>query len=69
MKKNYNREYKIRLIGLSCTNFVNEEDDFRQLSLFETQEETDVFSAVCDLPQNYKTVIYLMYYEYIFKAL
>lgn len=30
---------------------------------FETKEENDVFSAVCELPQNYRTVIYLMYYE------
>lgn len=31
--------------------------------VFETKEENDVFSAVCNLPQNYKTVIYLLYYE------
>lgn len=30
---------------------------------FETKEESDVFSVVCELPQNYKTVIYLSYYE------
>ena len=30
---------------------------------FETKEENDVFSVVCELPINYKTVIYLMYYE------
>lgn len=30
---------------------------------FETQEQNDVFSSVCQLPQNYKTVIYLLYYE------
>lgn len=30
---------------------------------FETKEESDVFSVVCELPTNYKTVIYLMYYE------
>ena len=30
---------------------------------FETPEETGVFQVVCNLPQNYKTVIYLMYYE------
>lgn len=30
---------------------------------FRTPEETNVFSVVCELPQNYKTVIYLMYYE------
>ncbi len=30
---------------------------------FEEKEEMDVFSAVCELPLNYKTVIYLSYYE------
>lgn len=30
---------------------------------FETKEEQDVFSVVSNLPQNYKTVIYLFYYE------
>ena len=30
---------------------------------FETKEESDVFSVVCELPQNYRTVIYLFYYE------
>ncbi len=30
---------------------------------FNTQEESNVFTTVCELPQNYKTVIYLMYYE------
>lgn len=30
---------------------------------FETKEESDVFSIVCELPQNYRTVIYLYYYE------
>ena len=30
---------------------------------FESIEESDVFSVVCDLPQNYRTVIYLYYYE------
>lgn len=30
---------------------------------FETKEENDVFSVVCQLPQNYKIVIYLSYYE------
>ena len=31
--------------------------------IFETKEQNDVFQAVCDLPQNYRTVIYLLYYE------
>ncbi|MBR1540042.1 MAG: sigma-70 family RNA polymerase sigma factor [Clostridia bacterium] len=30
---------------------------------FETPEETGVYEVVCRLPQNYRTVIYLMYYE------
>lgn len=30
---------------------------------FENQEENDIFSIVCELPENYKTVIYLFYYE------
>ena len=30
---------------------------------FETKEENEVFSVVYQLPQNYKTVIYLSYYE------
>ena len=30
---------------------------------FEKQEENDIFSIVCELPENYKTVIYLFYYE------
>lgn len=31
--------------------------------VFETKEEMEVFKTVCELPQNYKTVIYLLYYE------
>lgn len=31
--------------------------------IFEKQEEQDVFSSVCELPQNYRTVVYLLYYE------
>lgn len=30
---------------------------------FETKEEQDVFSEISNLPQNYRTVIYLFYYE------
>lgn len=30
---------------------------------FENKEESNVFSVVSELPQNYKTVIYLSYYE------
>lgn len=31
--------------------------------VFETPEENEVFTEVLSLPQNYKTVIYLFYYE------
>ena len=31
--------------------------------IFETREENDIFNEVMNLPQNYKTVIYLYYYE------
>lgn len=31
--------------------------------VFEKKEEQDVFSSVCELPENYKTVVYLLYYE------
>ena len=30
---------------------------------FETKEESNIFSIVAELPQNYRTVIYLSYYE------
>lgn len=30
---------------------------------FENQEENYIFSSICELPQNYRTVIYLQYYE------
>lgn len=30
---------------------------------FEKKEEQDIFSCICELPQNYRTVIYLLYYE------
>ena len=30
---------------------------------FSTNEENEIYSMVCDLPQNYRTVIYLLYYE------
>ena len=40
-------------------NVVNLDENLR----FETPEETGVYEIVCKLPQNYRTVIYLMYYE------
>lgn len=31
--------------------------------IFENKEENVTFSAICELPENYRTVIYLLYYE------
>lgn len=31
--------------------------------VFETKEEENIFSIVSELPQNYRTVIHLLYYE------
>ena len=31
--------------------------------VFNTKEENEVYGVVCMLPQNYRTVIYLFYYE------
>lgn len=31
--------------------------------VFATEEENEVYGVVCKLPQNYRTVIYLLYYE------
>lgn len=31
--------------------------------IFSTKEENEVYGIVCNLPQNYRTVIYLLYYE------
>ena len=31
--------------------------------IFEKKEEQDIFSSVSQLPQNYRTVVYLLYYE------
>ena len=49
-------------------NFVNQAWNKKTVTLdeninFETKEESEVFSIVCELPDNYRTVIYLFYYE------
>ncbi len=31
--------------------------------VFKANQENNVFSAICELPQNYRTVVYLLYYE------
>ncbi|MGN1298777.1 MAG: RNA polymerase sigma factor [Candidatus Scatovivens sp.] len=30
---------------------------------FTSKEEENIFSIICNLPKNYKTVVYLLYYE------
>lgn len=52
MTKNFhNLAWNRRVVNLDeAISFTNEADG-------------EVYSAVCELPQNYKTVIYLMYYE------
>lgn len=42
LEKNWDHDYKIRLIGVSATNFIGEEDedDFSQISLFDMKEDT-----------------------------
>ena len=40
-----------------------QESTLKSKVFFESKEENNVFGVVCDLPKNYKTVIYLMYYE------
>ena len=52
MTKNFNNSFWNR-------KTVNLDENIR----FETTEETGVFEVVSKLPQNYRTVIYLMYYE------
>lgn len=44
----------------SWNNKIVALDDMVQ---FESKEESDLFIDICKLPQNYKSVIYLMYYE------
>ncbi|MCQ2979019.1 MAG: DNA polymerase IV [Clostridia bacterium] len=39
LDNNWDSEKKVRLIGLSCTNFSEEENDIEQLTLFENAEE------------------------------
>lgn len=64
----HRKAWLIRVTINLTKNFHNSSWNKRTVNLdeslvFKTEEETGVFSAVCELPQNYKTVIYLMYYE------
>ena len=64
----HEKAWLIRVTINLTKNFNNSSWNKRVVNLdenlvFETPEETGVYEVVCKLPQNYKTVIYLMYYE------
>ena len=64
----HEKAWLIRVTINLSKNFNNSSWNKRVVNLdenlkFETTEETEVFSIVCNLPQNYRTVIYLMYYD------
>jgi RNA polymerase sigma-70 factor (ECF subfamily) len=66
--KEHEKAWLIRVTINLTKNFYNSSWNKRVVNLdenleFESKEETEVFSVVCNLPQNYRTVIYLMYYE------
>ncbi|MCQ2749098.1 MAG: hypothetical protein MJ246_03720 [Clostridia bacterium] len=39
LEDNYDKSKKIRLIGVSCTNFEDEDEEVSQLSLFDDEDE------------------------------
>ncbi len=64
----HEKAWLIRVTINMTKNFNNSSWNKKVVNLdenlvFETPEETGVYEVVCRLPQNYKTVIYLMYYE------
>lgn len=68
--ENYEHEkaWFIRVTINLSKNFKNENWNKKVISLeensiLEEKKQLDIFSVVCELPQNYKTVIYLSYYE------
>ena len=50
-------------INMLKLNWNTKVDELDENMVSETKEEIDVYSAVCKLPDNYRMVIYLMYYE------
>jgi RNA polymerase sigma-70 factor (ECF subfamily) len=64
----HEKAWLIRVTINLTKNFYNSSWNKRVVTLdenleFESSDETEVFLALCNLPQNYRTVIYLMYYE------
>ena len=66
--ESHEKAWLIRVTINMTKNFNNSSWNKKVVNLdenmvFETPEENGVFEVVSKLPQNYKTVIYLMYYE------
>ena len=66
--ENHEKAWLIRVTINLTKNFNNSSWNKKVVNLdenikFETPEENGVYEVVCQLPQNYRTVIYLMYYE------
>lgn len=66
--KEHKKAWLIRVTLNTSKNFVNQAWNRKVVNLdeninFETKEESDIFSIVCELPEKYRTVIYLFYYE------
>lgn len=66
--KEHEKAWFIRVTINLTKNFKGSAWNRRVVSLdenieFNTKEENEIYSIVCDLPQNYRTVIYLLYYE------
>lgn len=64
----HEKAWLIRVTINMTKNFNNSSWNKKVVNLdenlkFETPEETGVYEVVARLPQNYRTVIYLMYYE------
>lgn len=64
----HKKAWLIRVTINISKNFINQAWNRKVVNLdenlkFETQEGNDVFSVVCELPEKYRTVIYLFYYE------
>lgn len=64
----HEKAWLIRVTINMTKNFNNSSWNKKVVNLdenikFENPEETGVYEVVCKLPQNYRTVIYLMYYE------
>lgn len=49
--------------NLNKSTWNNKVIELEENMIFETKEELDVFNIVYSLPENYRTVIYLLYYE------